>query len=92
MADTKSVAAANEKLAWQINQQAKADPMSPYARKLVGLANGQVVVVANTWREVTERLRQVEPDPACCRCLEASADYDRVEEIWKVETVANRLM
>ena len=49
-----------------------------------GIANGRVVVVADTWREVVDRLRQVEPDPAKCRCIEASADYDRVEEIWRV--------
>jgi hypothetical protein len=79
-----SIASANEQLARQINQQARQDPKSPYAGKLVGIANGQVVVVADTWREVADRLRQVEPDPARCRCIEASADYDRVEEIWRV--------
>src|SRR5437588_8177777 len=79
-----SIASVNERLARQINQQARQDPQSPYAGKLVGIANGQVVVVADTWREVAERLRQVEPDPARCRCIEASADYDRVEEIWRV--------
>ena len=79
-----SIASANEQLVRQINQQARQDPNSPYAGKLVGIANGQVVVVADTWREVAERLRQVEPDPARCRCIEASADYDRVVEIWRV--------
>jgi hypothetical protein len=84
MSQDKSIASVNEELARQINQQARQDPKSPYAGKLVGIANGQVVVVADTWREVAERLRQVEPDPARCRCIEASADYDRVEEIWRV--------
>jgi hypothetical protein len=79
-----SVASANERLARQINQEARQNPNSPYAGKLVGIANGKVVVVADSWREVAQRLRQVEPDPAKCYCLEASADYDRVEEVWGV--------
>ena len=84
MSQNNSMASANEQLARQINQQARQDPKSPYAGKLVGIANGQVVVVADTWREVADRLREVEPDPARCRCIEASADYDRVVEIWRV--------
>ncbi len=84
MIQDNSIASANEKLVRQINQQARQDAKSPYAGKFVGIANGKVVVVADTWREVAERLRQVEPDPARCRCLEASADYGRVEEIWGV--------
>ena len=84
MTQNDSIASVNERLVRQINRQARQDPQSPYAGKLVGIANGQVVVVADTWREVVDRLRQVEPDPARCRCLEASADYDRVEVIWRV--------
>jgi len=84
MIQDNSIASANEKLAREINRQARQDPKSPYAGKLIGIANGKVLVVADTWREVADRLRQVEPDPARCRCIEASADYDRVEEIWRV--------
>ena len=84
MVQNNAIASANEKLARQINQQARQDPQSPYVGKLVGIANGQVVVVADSWREVAERLRQVEPDPVNCYCLEASADYERIEEIWGV--------
>ena len=84
MTQNDSIASINEQMARQINHQARQDPQSPYAGKLVGIANGRVVVVADTWREVVDRLRQVEPDPAKCRCLEASADYDRVEVIWRV--------
>jgi len=72
----------NERMARQINQEARQNPMSPYAGKFIGIANGQIVVIAESWNEVAERLRQVEPDPARCFCLEASADYERVEEIW----------
>jgi hypothetical protein len=82
MMQRNTIAAANERLARQINQEARQNVQSPYAGKLVGIANGQVVVVAASWREVVERLRQVEPDPAKCYCIEANADYDQVEEIW----------
>ena len=84
MGQNNSIASANENLARQINQEARHDPESPYAGKLVGIANGQVVVVADSWREVAERRRPVEPDPTKCYCIDASADYDRVEEIWRV--------
>jgi hypothetical protein len=79
------MASANERLARQINREARQNPQSPYAGKLVGIAHGQVVVVADSWHEVAERLRQVEPDPTQCYCLEASADYDQVEEIWRMD-------
>lgn len=72
----------NEELARQINQEARGNPSAPYAGKYVGIANGQVVVVADTLDEVVGRLRQVEPDPMKCRCLEASADYDSVYNVW----------
>ncbi len=82
MVQNNSNPSANERLARQINQLARHDPSSPYSGKFVGIANGQVVVVADTWREVADRLRQVEADPNKCYCLDASADYDRVDEIW----------
>ena len=72
MGQNESIASANAKLARQINQEARRDPASPYAGKLVGIVNGQVVVVAETWREVVEHLRQVEPDSKKCFCVEAA--------------------
>ncbi len=84
MVQVNSTASDNERLARRINQEARQNPKSPYAGKLVGIANGQVVIVADTWREVMDHLRQVEPDPTKCFCLEASADYDRVDDIWRV--------
>lgn len=74
----------NERLARQINQDARQNPNSLYAGKLVGIARGQVIVVADSWSDVVERLRQAEPDAAQCYCLDASADYDRVDEIWRI--------
>ena len=84
MSEETSIRAINERLARQINCEARADPNSPYAHKFVGIANGKVVVVADTWREVDLVLEQVEPDPTRCHGVDASADYDRVEVIWGV--------
>ncbi len=76
-----SISKANEQLAKQINREARSDPNSPYANKFVGIANGKVVVVADSWREVDLRLREIEPDPAKCYGVEASRDYSVVEEV-----------
>ena len=84
MSEDTSIRATNEGLARQFNREARADPNSPYAHKFVGIANGKVVVVADTWREVDLALEQAEPDPARCYAVDASADYDRVEVIWRV--------
>ena len=83
MADMDTIALANQCLAREINQEARHNPGSPYAGRFVGIANGKVVVVAGSWREVAAGLRQVEADPKKCWALEASADYDRLEEIWR---------
>jgi hypothetical protein len=53
----------------------------------VGIANGQVVVVADDLDEMAQRLEQIEPDPARCFSVEASRDYTEVVEIW---TLLNR--
>ena len=82
MSISTAVQAGNGDVARRINQEARTNPNSPYAGKFVGIANGQVIVVAESWREVSLRLRQVEPDPAKCLCIEASADYESVHEIW----------
>jgi hypothetical protein len=74
----------NEELARQINREARADPSSPYAGKWVGLLNGQVVVVADTLEEAVTRLSDIEPEKFKGTVFEASADYDTVEEIWRL--------
>jgi hypothetical protein len=71
----------NRKLAEKINAETRANPQSPYANKFVGIANGQVVVVADTRDEMSRRLREIEPDPSKCFCVEASRDYSEVIEI-----------
>jgi hypothetical protein len=46
------------------------------------LAPQRMLVVAETLRETVERLREAEPDPAKCCCIEASYDYDQIHDIW----------
>ena len=82
MSTSNPVQQSNRDLARRINDEARRNPSSPYVGKFVGIANGQVIVVADSWREVSRRLRQIEPDPAKSFCIEASADYDAVHEIW----------
>ena len=72
----------NRKLADEINTEARSNPQSPYANKFVGIANGQVAVVADSLDEMIRRLRQIEPDPSKTFGVEASRDYDEVVEIW----------
>ena len=84
MTGVTSVEELNRELARQINEETRRDPQSPYANKFVGLANGQVVVIAGDLDELALRLRQAEPDPMKTFWVEASRDYDEVVEIWSV--------
>src|SRR5262249_9022438 len=81
MSSGKSILEINRELATRINEEARRDPNSPYANKFVGIANGQVVVVADTLDEMARRLGQIEPDSSKCFCVEASRDPDEVVEI-----------
>ena len=82
MSDVLTVQQLNRELANKINEEALRNPQSPYAHKYVGLANGQVVVVADDLDEMVRCLRQSEPDPTKCFGVEASRDYTQVEYIW----------
>lgn len=82
MSSTSTILEINRELAKKINEEALANPQSPYANKFVGIANGQVVVVADDLDSMSRRLRQIEPDPRKCFGVEASHDYSIVEEIW----------
>jgi hypothetical protein len=73
----------NRELARKLADEARSDPHSAYAGKMVGLANGQVVVVADNWDDVARRLQQVEPDSRKTFCLEVGRDYNEVQEIWE---------
>jgi hypothetical protein len=81
MSTTKTVQELNRELADKINVEARSNPQSQYANKFVGIANGQVVVVADDAEEMVKRLRQIEPDPAKTFSVEASRDYGEVIEI-----------
>ncbi len=79
------IGAHNRDLARRINQEARTNPQSPYANKFVGIANGQVVAVADDLDEMTRQLRQAESDPRKCFWVEASRDYDEVYDIWEFD-------
>ncbi len=82
MPSTGNVAELNRELARRINAEARSNPQSPYANKLVGFANGKVVVITGDRAELARRLKEVEPDPTKTFAIEASRDYDEVHEIW----------
>jgi hypothetical protein len=82
MSATLTLREINQELARQINEEAKHNPQSPYAGKFVGIANGRVVAVADNLDALIPLLRQAEPDPMKTCCVEASRDYEVVEEIW----------
>lgn len=48
----------------------------------MGIANGQVVAVADDWDELARLLRDAEPDPSKTFAVEIGRDYDAVQEIW----------
>jgi hypothetical protein len=73
----------NRALAERINQEARADPSSPYAGKFVGIAGGKVVIVSSDLDEVGRVLDEVEPDPAQSFWIEASRDYSEVDYVWE---------
>ena len=82
MPEGKSILEINQELARKINQEARQDPQSRYANQFVGIANGQVVAVAQELGDVVRSLRQAEPDPTKCFIVDASRNYDEVVEIW----------
>jgi hypothetical protein len=83
MATSAEILEQNRTLAAQINQEARANPASPYAGKYVGLANGKVVAVADTLSETLCLLEQIEPDRDRRYCIQASRDYNQVDYIWE---------
>ena len=82
MSTSKTVQELNRELAQTLVEEGRNNPQSVYAGKFVGIANGQVVAVADNWDELARRLRQVEPDPSKTFGVEVGRDYDVVQEIW----------
>ena len=74
----------NSALADRLYEEAQQNPQSPYARKKVGIANGKVVVVADDWDEVGEKLDQAEPDATKTFVIDMAEDYTKTEYIWGV--------
>src|SRR5438270_8622026 len=72
----------NVEVARKVNAEARQNPQSSYANKWVGIANGQVVAVADTFDEMDRRLRQIEPDLSKVLRLDASRDYADAEKTW----------
>jgi len=75
------IMAINERLAQRIRREAKENPNSPYANRFVGLANGKVVVIADSLGEMARQLRRIEPDPSKRFGVDVAADYSRIEEV-----------
>ena len=75
-----SIRAINERLARKIRREGK-DPKSPYANRFVGIANGKVVVIADSLTELSRQLRKIEPDPSRRYGVDVAADYSRIEEV-----------
>ncbi len=71
----------NRDLGDKLIEEAKRDPQSPYMWKFVGIANGQIVVVADDLDEVCRRLEDVESDPQKTFCLQIGPDYEKVYEV-----------
>jgi hypothetical protein len=84
MATTKTIEQLNRELAAKLIDEAKRDSQSLYVNKHVGIANGQVVIVADDLDEVVRQLDQIESDPRKTFCLEIGPDYDKVYDIWEV--------
>jgi hypothetical protein len=66
----------------QINREARRNPTSPYAGKVIGILHGEVVIVADTLDEVAEVLERLEPDAQRRYFIDANADYDAQYTIW----------
>ena len=84
MSATTTIQQLNRELAEKMNEEALRNPQSLNAGKFAGIANGQVVVVTDNWDDVVRQLRQVEPDPAKCFCIELGRNYSEADEIWQV--------
>lgn len=82
MAATKTVQELNRELADKLAEEGKSHPQHPYFGKFVGIANGQVVVVADNLNDLYSQLHQIEPDPMNTFGIEVGRDFDIVEEIW----------
>jgi hypothetical protein len=84
MSNATTIQELNRQLADEIDAEARRDPQSPYAGKLVGIANGKVAVVTDGWDDLARRLREIEPDAQKTFALKAGAERGQVVEIWGI--------
>jgi hypothetical protein len=84
MTTTNDIEQLNRDLANKLVDEAKRDPKSAYQGRIVGIANGQIVIVADDLGTVIQRLNQIEPDVRRTFCLAVGPDYDKVVEIWEI--------
>jgi hypothetical protein len=68
----------NKEVAERIWREVQADPSSPYAGKVVGIANGQVVLVGDDRDTSLRRLREIEPNVWRGCCFEPSRPAEHV--------------
>jgi hypothetical protein len=68
----------NKQVAERILREVRADPSSPYAGKVVGIANGQVVLVGDELTATLRRLREIEPNVLRGCCFEPSRPPEHV--------------
>ncbi|MBI3821151.1 MAG: hypothetical protein HY289_00555 [Planctomycetes bacterium] len=82
MSATTTIQQLNRELADKIVSEAKRDPQSPYLGKFVGIANGDIVLIADRMNELGPRLRQAEPDRSKTYWIEIAPDGSEVYHIW----------
>jgi hypothetical protein len=80
---TSPIVEINRELANRIDSEVRGNPMHPYKGKIVGIANGTVVMVGDTLGEVCSALRKIEPDNMKTYVLETGLDYSQTEYIWR---------
>ena len=80
--EPESIQEVNRELARRINEEALANPQSPYAGKFVGFANGQVVVVTDDLDELASALESASPNRDETYFIEAGYDENQVEDVW----------
>jgi hypothetical protein len=81
MATSQTMQDLNAELARRINEEARNDPNSSYRGKFVGIANGQVVGIADNLDDAMKAICRVEPDPAKTFCLQAGLDENETYEV-----------
>jgi len=81
MSTTKSLKEINLELAEKLAREGKNNPQAPYYGKFIGIANGKIVVVADSWEELDRQLPLIEPDPTRTAVVDVGYDPDRVHPV-----------